>query len=239
MLKWVVDRARQAKRLDLVTVATTTQSADDQIASRCWEWGIPCFRGSESDVLGRFAGAAEAFSADVVVRINADNPLIDPEYLDYVAAAAGAGDFDYISFCCADGRPVMLSALSFFAEAATRDCLDRADREIVDPFQREHVTLGIYTQPERFRLRWLPVPEECDDSRLRLTIDTRADFDMLQRVVDFFGTAAVTVRAADVVRAVKDRHEWLEAMTSQNAAQPKTVFPTPQTQGAFHAADLP
>src|SRR5690242_18550821 len=72
MLARVVERARQATRINRVVVATSTNRSDDAVARFCAESGIPCFRGDEQDVLDRFYQSAQAFEADVIVRITAD-----------------------------------------------------------------------------------------------------------------------------------------------------------------------
>ena len=63
MLHYVVERARKSKMLDLVIVATSNRSTDDPIFQFCAQENIPCFRGSETDVLDRFCHAANGFSA--------------------------------------------------------------------------------------------------------------------------------------------------------------------------------
>ena len=221
LLRWVLDRLAGSRRLDGIVVATSTAAQDDVIAQRCGEWGAAVFRGSESDVLGRFAGAADAFHASTIVRVNADNPLIDPAYIDQLVAAMADSGVDYASYRRADGRPVMLTALSFFAEAVSRQCLDRAAREITDPFEREHVTLGIYRRPDRFDLQWLDVPEFCNDARLRFTLDTPDDLALLREVIGSLGDRAAAAGAAEIVAHVCSRPQWLETMTRLNDSNPK------------------
>lgn len=228
VLRWVLDRVTRAERLDGIVVATSTAPADDRLAQRCRQWGIPCFRGSETDVLGRFLAAAEAFDARLIIRVNADNPLVDPSYLDDLIENARQNGADYTSYRRGDGRPVMLTALSFFTEAISRDCLERAGREITDPFRREHVTLGVYDRPGRFQVHWLDTPAFCDDPRLRFTVDTGADLDTLRQVVDALGKGAETVTAEEVVRLVQGRPDWLQAMAAGNARNPKSDQPEPE-----------
>ena len=78
MLVRVVERARRARTLDDCGCATTTDPADDPIEALCRERGYPVYRGSMFDVLDRFYRAARQAQADVIVRVTADCPVIDP-----------------------------------------------------------------------------------------------------------------------------------------------------------------
>ncbi len=221
VLRHVLDRLARARCLGAVVVATSEHATDDRLADACREWDVPVFRGSESDVLGRFVAAARAFDAAQIVRVNADNPLIDPRFLDQLVGDAREHGGDYVSYRRGDGRPVMLTALSFFAETVTRGCLERSDRQITDPFEREHVTVGIYNRPEAFAVRWLEVPEFCNDARLRFTVDTPVDLELLRKVFAALGDRAALAGAAEVVRLASGRPEWLATMASLNAENPK------------------
>jgi spore coat polysaccharide biosynthesis protein SpsF len=65
-------------------------------------------------------------------------------------------------------------------EAFGLDALEAAEREAVDPYEREHVTPFIYRRPERFTLAALT--QDIDESQLRWTVDTPEDFDFVERV---------------------------------------------------------
>jgi spore coat polysaccharide biosynthesis protein SpsF len=87
MLARVVERTRRAKTIDQVVVATTVEADDDAVAQFCQAQGYPCSRGSLHDVLDRYYQAARAYAAEIVVRITADCPLIDPDEIDHTLHA--------------------------------------------------------------------------------------------------------------------------------------------------------
>jgi spore coat polysaccharide biosynthesis protein SpsF len=87
MLALVVERTKRARTVDKVVVATTTEPNDDLIASLCHERGYSCYRGSLHDVLDRYYQAAKIFNAEIIVRITADCPLIDPQVIDQTVYA--------------------------------------------------------------------------------------------------------------------------------------------------------
>jgi spore coat polysaccharide biosynthesis protein SpsF len=220
VLGWVVRRVRRARQLDDVIVATTECDADEEIVALCKQLGVGCFRGSENDVLDRFVQAARWAEASHVVRINADNPLVDPQYVDGLLAEAGA--WDYISYETSDRRPVMLTALSFFSELVTCECLERADREILDIRLREHVTLGVYRAPDRFRVRFLGIPSFAEDQRLRLTLDTLDDLNLLREIVGGLGDDPQGASAESIVEQVSRRLDWLARMEELNRQNRKS-----------------
>ena len=101
-------------------VATSTAPADDAIEKMCRENGVPCYRGSENDVLDRFYHAARAEKAAQVVRITADCPLIDPEVIDRVVRRFQRGDLDYASNAMVRSYPDGLDTEIFSFSALER-----------------------------------------------------------------------------------------------------------------------
>ncbi len=182
LLAFMLARVHRARRLDAVWVATTTNATDDPLAALCDELDVPVFRGDELDVLGRYAGAAREAGADVVVRLTADCPMIDPALIDQAIEMFEDGDHDYLSNAIHLSYPDGLDVEVFSAAA-----LAIADRDARDPFHREHVTpyLRTGTYPDLpsgdFKVGHMTAP--ADFSHLRWTVDTQDDLDRVRDLI--------------------------------------------------------
>ncbi len=177
MLERVLDRVAQAQTLDKVVVATSTDPSDDRLADHCRRSGIPHHRGPLHDVLGRFVTAARHERADVVVRITADCPLIDPILIDAVVALRARRGTDYASNVMSRRFPRGLDIEAFTAAA-----LFRADREAREPHQREHVTPFLYEDPGRFSLASLIGQDDLGGHRW--TVDTPEDLSLARALYE-------------------------------------------------------
>jgi spore coat polysaccharide biosynthesis protein SpsF len=82
MLQRVFTRTSRAATVTETIFATTTDPSDDPVAEYCDLSGILFTRGSLFDVLDRYYQTARQAKADVVVRITADCPIIDPALID-------------------------------------------------------------------------------------------------------------------------------------------------------------
>jgi len=173
MLQCIFERVSRAQTVDQIVVATSTGGTDDPIDSFCRNLNIECFRGSEHDVLSRFYEAACLYHAEVIVRITADCPLIDPGVIDKVVRAFFESNVDYaanvLHYTYPDGLDT--EVFSFVA-------LERVVRTAIKPAEREHVT-SLFRFGSMFRT--LNVESEHDHtySKLRFTVD---DIDDLARV---------------------------------------------------------
>ena len=178
MLQQQLRRLSQCRRVDDITVATTTDGSDDPVVSLAHEVGLRCFRGSEGDVLSRYLGAAEDSGADIIVRITGDCPLIDPELVDRVALELqeNASRYDYASNVLERTYPRGLDA-----EAFTRDALDRLERLAQSPRDREHVTTYLREERPDLFLR-CSVADTEDNSDLRWTVDTPEDLALVRQI---------------------------------------------------------
>ncbi|NKB87384.1 MAG: NTP transferase domain-containing protein [Acidobacteria bacterium] len=183
MLLRVVERVRRASRIDTVVVATSREASDGAIADICSASEIPCFRGSLHDVLDRYYQCMIEFHAEIVVRITADCPLIDPAVIDdTVDALWGRGvaqpryDFSANRLPPPNDRtyPVGLDV-----EACTAPALSRAWSETGDPQHREHVMPFLY-ETQCFRTAVIQCEPGYGD--FRLTVDEQADLDLVRAV---------------------------------------------------------
>jgi spore coat polysaccharide biosynthesis protein SpsF len=177
MLAHVVTRAAACAAIDEVIVATGDRADDEPIALACRALAVACWRGSPHDVLARYRGAADAHAADVVVRLTADCPLLDPAVIGRVVDALIDGDapHDYASNTIARRFPRGLDA-----EALWLDTLHRLDRLARAPALREHVTAFVHERPAWFARA--SVEAATDDSDLRLTVDTPADLALVRAI---------------------------------------------------------
>lgn len=175
MLLRQIERIRRAKSIDTLLVATSSDASDDAIADLCRVNSVECFRGSLNDVLDRFYQIASQLRPEHVMRLTGDCPLIDPEVIDQVADFYHTGNYDYASNAVEPTFPDGLDVEIFrFA------CLEAAWNEARRASEREHVTLFIYTRPERFRIGYFKIKTNL--SHFRWTVDEPADFDFVSEV---------------------------------------------------------
>ncbi|TLM98758.1 MAG: hypothetical protein FDZ75_01625, partial [Actinobacteria bacterium] len=121
----VYERLSRAARVDEVVLALPDTAENDELASACEAFGAGVYRGSLDDVLSRYACAARAFEADVVVRVTSDCPFADPALVDAVVERLlGEAALDYAS-----NNLVRTYPLGFDAEAFWADALFAADTD--------------------------------------------------------------------------------------------------------------
>lgn len=179
VLARVVTRTRRAKLLNEVVVATSVLEADDRIVQECDRLKVASFRGKETDVLDRYYKAAQQFSADVIVRITSDCPLIDPVLTDTVIRALVEQSADY-----ATNALVVTYPRGLDVEVLTAEVLAHAARCAREPYQRTHVTPYIYENPEAFEI--VSLRAETDYSSYRWALDTVEDLETLRAIYGYF-----------------------------------------------------
>ena len=201
-----VERVRKARRVEQVSVATTLAPGDESIRRFCAKNEIPCFAGSENDVLDRYWQAALAAGAgpgDGIVRITADCPLIDPEVIDQVIAAFLSSGADYVSNV---NPPTFPDGLD--VEVFSFSALRIAWREAALQSEREHVTPYLRNHPEKFSAH--NVTHSSDLSALRWTLDEPADYALLQRIVAELDRNKPEFHLEDVLQVLAAHPEWQE-----------------------------
>ncbi len=200
VLLHVIERVRQAGVFDEVAVATTYRDIDDEVAKFVDSKGITLVRGDELDVLSRYGLAAHATNADVIMRITADCPLIDPDVLRDMVQRYKVGGVDVITNARVRHFPRGLDA-----ELFSRNALDQMLAQAKTSSEREHVTPFLYAHPEHFNI--VDHFSGADHSDLRLTLDTEEDFDLLERIFEAPENPD-ELRLNDVLSLLQKNPQW-------------------------------
>lgn len=177
LLELEIERLQRVKLKDEIIIAITCNPQDDPIVALCEKLKIPYYRGSENDVLSRYYEAAIEFKSDVIVRVTADCPLIDPDITNQVIQKYLESGKDYVSNTLKRTFPRGLDT-----EVFSFQCLEKAFNETKRPSDREHVTPYIYKNPDIFRC--LGVESAVDRSRFRWTVDTMEDFNLIKTIYE-------------------------------------------------------
>jgi len=213
MLEWVLARVCRAKRVNEVVVATTLDHSDDPVLDLCQVRGILVSRGSVHDVLDRYYQTAKAIKADVIIRITADCPLIDPDLIDnavdiFLGKAElpphqddrATPQYDFIANRLPPpwGRtfPIGLDL-----EVFTFNFMEQAWISASAKHQREHVTPYFYEGVPPYQLKYKGpglslmstttpdghkialIHNVMDYGHLRWTVDTPEDLDFVRAIV--------------------------------------------------------
>jgi len=209
VLDHVVARVSKARSIDQILIATTINPTDDPLVRWCEGKGLPVFRGSEDNVLSRYALCAREHGLSRVVRVTSDCPCIDWEILDELVACHEADGSDYTSNTLSRSFPHGVDA-----EVVNADVLQEAFEQATEKYETEHVTPYVYkTHPERFRLGRLEADPARRGPQIRITLDTPDDYLLLRAVFDLLGDP-LTFVTADIVRLFAQR-PWLQEINGR------------------------
>ncbi len=168
-LEATIRRCRAIPGIDAVICATTENPEDDALLPVIAACGAIAHRGSASDVLARYLGAAAKADADILMRVTGDCPLIDPAICRQVIDRLIATGADY----AANNMP-RLFPHGLDCEAFTPAALALAASQATDPQDREHVTPWLRRSPAIKRASLIGPGWPAD--RQRWTLDYPEDY---------------------------------------------------------------
>ena len=147
VLDYVINQVKFSKKIEKIIVATTILPEDDVICEYLDSQKICFFRGSSEDVLDRYYQCAKKFSLNNIVRITADNPLIDPNVIDLIVDEYEKNKCDYASNTIHRTFPYGTEVEVFSFES-----LEKAWNNAKKNSEREHVTPFMYDSQNGFVL---------------------------------------------------------------------------------------
>ena len=159
------------------------------------EAGFQIHAGPKEDVLERYCQVIRRFSIKRVIRATGDNPFVFPDAAKAINDEAISLNADYAGYF---GLPIGAGVESVSAAA-----LLQAATQDTSPYEREHVCPYLYNHPELFRLHRPLAParwQDCAERTIRLTVDTREDFDRAQKLYAAFDSEQERYSGEAIIR---------------------------------------
>lgn len=169
----IIDITKHVQHIDDLVILTTTLYEDEKIVEYCKNKELKCVVGSPTDVLDRFRVSYRKYKPDHIVRLTADNPLMDPEIIEKTIIKHIEGKYDLTSNKIGKTFPYGLD-VEVIKSSIMREVWMTTD----NIEEREHVTLYIYKNSHLFKIGKI-----SNDLKIylniRLTLDTEEDFKLI------------------------------------------------------------
>ena len=201
ILDYVIKQLKSSKNIEKIIVATTILEEDNIIFDYLFSHKYEVFRGSSEDVLDRFYQCAKRFSIDTIVRITADNPLIDPKIIDIVIDEYKNNKHDLVTNTLKRTFPFGTEVEVFSFKS-----LEKAWKNAKRPSEREHVTPFIRDPQNKFILN--NIEYQGNFSHLRYTVDRIDDLKLVKEIIKNISTRPILIQ--DVIKLYKQKPEIFE-----------------------------
>lgn len=180
LIKRIIERVLRAKLIDEIVLATTTKEEDNQLCEIANEMGISFFRGSENDLIDRYYNAALKYKADFVVRLPADNPVVEPAEIDRIIEHHLYSDDDF----SANTHNILNNEYpdGLGAEVFSFEKLKEIWEITTDPRNREHPHTYFYEHPEKYKIGTVKCPETFRRPDLILDVNTQEEYDFISEI---------------------------------------------------------
>ena len=207
MLDCVINQLKNSKQTKNLVIATTEQKEDDVIVELVKRREIKYFRGGKQDVLDRYYQCAKKFDFSEIIRITADNPLIDYEIVDTVVEHFKSNNYDYITI----DRPQISTfhqtyPWGYNVEVFTFSALENAWKNAKLLSEREHVTPYFYKNNEIFKQTSIENSEDL--SRFNCTVNTKYDLELIQKIYSNIKKRPILLH--DVIKLLKANPELVK-----------------------------
>ena len=200
MLWHVINRIKKISVKEII-VATTGRKIDDDIVTIANNFGLKSYRGKTNDVLDRFYCAAKESNAEIIIRITADCPLIDPNESKKVLKKFISGKYDYAS----NDSETYPNGLD--TECFTFKALEDAWKGAKLKSEREHVTPYIWKNPKKFKICLVDNKKKDKLNNLKWSVDDKDDFDFVKKIYSKLYNKKNNFSMNDVLNLLKKEPE--------------------------------
>ena len=205
MLQYLIERLSHSKYMPNIVVATSDADSDTPIAEFCFENGISCFRGSQTNVAERYYRLISLFDFEAFVRITGDSPLLDKRLVDFGIKLFVDNNYDIVTNILKRTYPKGQSV-----EIVKSDTYVKAFKKMHDEEDLEHTTRYFYGNKETYLICNFESGKDLGD--IQLSVDTQDDMDNFKLILNLMDKPHWEYTYMDIVQLLnrvseKDKRE--------------------------------
>lgn len=235
MVEHVIDRCSKAKHINQIVINTTTNYSDEKlvniIRTKNLMKHISIYRGSEGNLVERTYQIALMTKADVIVRVEANNPFIDPDIIDTVISYFKETNYDYMFLNDSYSFPN-----GFNFDIYTTSTLEKLYDYVTDPYDLKQINSYIFKNPTHFHYYKYNLNNENDlhfnlidyaninFNELHLSVNNLADWEYVKRLFTTIYTLNNDFRLKDVLEFLNKHPNLLQYTPEDKQIDRKTLF---------------
>ena len=205
LVEWARYRLQFCKNVDQIVLSTADTKDNDILVEHAKNIGLEYYRGSEKDLVSRLSETARKFSANAIVRITGDCPLVDPAIVDNLIKEY-LKDWENTDYVCNVLPPTYPDGMD--VEIISIKALEKLDRDIKDNLYREWITTTLMENPDKYKT--LNIPYKKNISSLRLTVDYPEDFELTEKILRKLHKEGEVFFLEDVLELFKKEPELIK-----------------------------
>jgi len=213
MICHMLDRLKLAQHPEQIIICTSPIEQDNPLVEIARQEGVSYYRGDPEDVLFRLTEAGKQFGIDTIVNCTADNPFVDPVYIDRLVDFHNEQGNE---FSKSEGLPFGTFAYAVSYDALVRACEIKAAKDT-------EVWGGYFIETGAFRWGVMHVTDPAVRwPELRLTVDTPQDFELITRIFDHLYQLGHVFPLENIVSLCRSHPELtqINAHIAQKAGKP-------------------
>ena len=206
MLEHIINFLKFCENIDQIIVATSIEKEDNEIEKFCLSKGCLCFRGSKENVLSRYYECAKKYNSDFIVRLTADNPLVNPTLIDESIDMIKKKGFDYVTNMIHPTFPLG----AYPVEIMTFRVLKENFNEYQDKFNRENVTYYRREFHKKYKVGEISASQNLNRQEWRLTVDYEEDFKLMEKIFEELYNESTYIKYTEIVKFLDNNQDLLK-----------------------------
>jgi len=176
-VSFCISHAMKFKNVQKTILATSTLEQDYALKDYIFSKDVIFFQGDPEDVISRYLKVCDQEKIDVIVRITADMPFVDPAICEILLRAHFEKGSDYTT--------AKKAAIGTNLEIINVSALRKIKSYFQSADYSEYMTWYFQNNPEFFKLQFVDLPSELVRD-YRLTLDYDEDLQLFNKIDDYF-----------------------------------------------------